>query len=240
VVLGDPAPTHQGGLALIAGSGVNLHSGKSISHQPSESPLRVLLEIACGSITDALIAGSGADRLELCSALELGGLTPSVGTALEVDEAVVVPFVVMIRPRAGDFVCSPDELAVMERDAALLLDAGAEGIVFGCLTKDRDVDLEACRRLIDVAGHAGTVFHRAFDEARSAFQALDDLIDLGVTRVLTSGGAKTALEGVGRIRALVERADERIAILPAGGIREHSVEAVVRQTGCEQVHLSRR
>lgn len=159
---------------------------------------------------------------------------------LEVADLVDAPFLAMIRPRAGDFVCSTAELAVMERDAALLLDAGAEGIVFGCLTKDREVDVEACRRLIEVAGHAETVFHRAFDEARSAFQALDDLIGLGVTRVLTSGGAKTALEGVGRIRALVERAEGRIDILPGGGIREHNVEAVVRQTGCHQVHLSRR
>ena len=202
--------------------------------------LSILLEIACGSISDAIIASTGADRLELCSALELGGLTPSVGTALEVDEAVMVPFVVMIRPRAGDFVWTADELAVMERDAGLLLDAGAQGIVFGCLTKDRDVDVAACRRLIDVAGHAETVFHRGFDEARASFQALDTLMDLGITRVLTSGGAPTALEGVGRIRALVERAAGRIEILPGGGIREHNVEAVVRQTGCVAVHLSRR
>ena len=200
----------------------------------------VILEIACGSITDALIAATGADRLELCSALEVGGLTPSLGTALEAHATLAVPFVAMVRPRAGDFVCSAAELKVMERDAALLLEAGASGIVFGCLTKDGDVDVSACRRLVAVAGEAETVFHRAFDETRAWSQALDALIDLGVSRVLTSGGAPTALEGVARIRALVERADGRIEILPGGGIREHTVEAVVVQTGCNQVHLGRR
>lgn len=198
------------------------------------------MEIACGSITDACIAATGADRLELCSALELGGLTPSIGTALEVAARVETPFVAMVRPRAGDFVCPPAELAVMERDAGLLLEAGASGIVFGCLTRSRDVDVAACRRLLAVAGDAETVFHRAFDEARAPFEALDTLIELGVTRLLTSGGAKTALEGVGRIRALIERAEGRMEILPGGGIREHNVAAVARQTGCKAVHLSRR
>jgi copper homeostasis protein len=203
-------------------------------------PAPLLLEIACGSITDACIAATGADRLELCSALELGGLTPSLGTVLEVSDTLTVPFVALVRPRAGNFVCSPVELAVMERDAALLLEAGATGIVFGCLTKSGDVDVAACRRLLEVAGRAETVFHRAFDEARAPFEALESLVDLGVTRILTSGGKKAALEGVGRLRALAERAAGRIEILPGGGIREHNVEAVVRQTGCDQVHLSRR
>ena len=219
------------------------HRPPSTSHEPPASgatPLNLLLEIACGSIADARVAATGADRLELCAALEVGGLTPSIGAALEVDAAVAVPFVAMLRPRAGDFVCSVAELAVMERDAALLLEAGASGIVFGCLTQDGQVDVLACRRLIEVAGAAETVFHRAFDEARAPFEALETLADLGLTRILTSGGARTALEGVARIRALVDRAAGRIEMLPGGGIREHIVAAVVRQTGCDQVHLSRR
>lgn len=209
---------------------------------------RITLEIACGSIQDAMIADrGGADRLELCSAMELGGLTPSLGLAFEVSERCTTPFVAMIRPRAGGFRFGGPDLAVMERDASLLLEAGASGIVFGCLTGDGDVDVKACRRLMRAAGRnesvfhpVEAVFHRAFDEARDQLGALDVLIDLGFTRVLTSGGAKTALEGVARIRQLVEKAAGRIEILPGGGIREHNVEAVVKQTGCEQVHLSRR
>ncbi len=201
----------------------------------------ILLEIACGGLDDVLAAvRAGADRLELCSALELGGLTPSLGAALEVRGVTSTPFVAMVRPRAGDFAYSPAELRVMERDANLLLEAGASGIAFGCLTAEGSVDAESCRRVVRCAGASETVFHRAFDEVGDQLHALDLLVDLGVTRVLTSGGAKTALEGARRLRALVERAGGRIEILPAGGIREHNVEAVVRQTGCEQVHLSRR
>ena len=212
----------------------------SRTRHPTPDTNHLLLEIACGSIEDAIIGATGADRLELCSALELGGLTPSLGTVLEVSRTLAVPFVAMIRPRAGDYVCSSSELKVMETDAALMLDAGASGIVFGCLTKDGDVDVPACRRLLAVAGETETVFHRAFDETRAWTRALDTLIELGFSRVLTGGGAPTALEGVGRIRSLMERSAGRIEILPGGGIREHNVEAVVRQTGCLAVHLSRR
>lgn len=209
---------------------------------------RIELEIACGSILDAVIADQGgADRVELCSALELDGLTPSLGTAFEVSERIGCPWIGMVRPRAGDFVYAKSELAVMDRDASLLMEAGASGIAFGCLTADGDVDARACRRLMRAAGRGETafhpvetVFHRAFDATRDPLRALEALVELGFTRMLTSGGARTALEGVARIRSLVERAAGRIEILPAGGIREHNVEAVVKQTGCEQVHLSRR
>jgi len=176
----------------------------------------------------------------LCSALALDGLTPSLGLAVVVGARVETPFVAMVRPRGGDFVYSGSEVSIMERDAGLLLEAGASGIVFGCLTRDRAVDDRQVDRLVSVAEGAETVFHRAFDRAAAPFEALETLVALGVTRILTSGGAPTALEGAKRIRALAERAAGRIEILPAGGIREENVEAVVRQTGCEQVHLSRR
>jgi copper homeostasis protein len=202
---------------------------------------RILLEIACGDLRDAIAAAEGgADRLELCSALELDGLTPSLGTALEVYRSAGVQFVAMVRPRAGDFVYGDDEVGVMLHDAQLLLDAGANGIVVGCLTRDHEIDARACARFAALAeGHA-VVFHRAFDRIKEPFGALEILVDLGFTRILTSGGTKTALEGVKRLRELVERADGRIQILPGGGIRENNVEAVVKQTGCSQVHLSRR
>jgi copper homeostasis protein len=202
---------------------------------------RIAVEICCENLADAVAAEAArADRLELAQALELGGLTPSPGLALVVGARVRVPFVAMVRPRGGDFLYADTELTVMERDAALLLEAGAAAIVFGCLTKDRRIDERACERVIAAAEGAETVFHRAFDSLKDPLGALAILIDLGVTRVLTSGGAKTALEGAERIRALIERADGRIEILPGGGIREENVEQIVRRTGCTQVHLSRR
>jgi copper homeostasis protein len=202
---------------------------------------RILVEICCENLADAVAAEAArADRLELAQALELGGLTPSPGLALIVGARVVIPFVAMVRPRGGDFVYQDAELGVMERDAGLLLEAGASGIVIGCLTKDGRIDERACERLIGVVGDAEVVFHRAFDALKDPMGALAILIDMGVTRVLTSGGAGTAIEGADRIRALIERADGRIGILPGGGIREENVEQLVRRTGCTQVHLSRR
>lgn len=202
---------------------------------------RIEVEICCENLADAVAAEAArADRLELAQALELGGLTPSPGLALVVGARVSIPYVAMVRPRGGDFVYGEAELNVMERDAGLLLEAGAAGIVFGCLTPDGRVDERASRRLIAAAGDADVVFHRAFDRLKDPFGSLAILIDLGVTRVLTSGGAGTALEGAARIRALIERAEGRIEVLPGGGIREENVERLVRQTGCTQVHLSRR
>lgn len=202
---------------------------------------RIVVEICCENLADAVAAEAArADRLELAQALELGGLTPSPGLVLVVGSHVGVPFVAMVRPRGGDFVYSGAEVDMMERDAGLLLEAGASGIVLGCLTRDDRIDERACERLIAVADRAEVVFHRAFDRLDDPLDALETLIDLGVSRVLTSGGAKTALEGAERIRALIERADGRIEILPGGGIREENVEQVVRRTGCTQVHLSRR
>jgi copper homeostasis protein len=201
----------------------------------------IILEIACGDLRDALAAESArADRIELCSALDLEGLTPSLGTAVEVFRRISVPFVGMVRPRAGDFVYSSGELSVMLRDAQLLMDAGASGIVVGCLTNSGTIDARACEQFVALAGESETVFHRAFDRVKDQMVALQTLMDLGFTRILTSGGAPTALSGARRIRQFVERAAGRIEILPAGGIRENNVEAVVLQTGCEQVHLSRR
>jgi copper homeostasis protein len=202
---------------------------------------RIAVEICCENLADAMAAlAARADRLELAQALELGGLTPSPGLALVVGARVRVPYVAMVRPRGGDFVYTDAEITVMERDAGLLLEAGATGVVFGCLTGEGRIDEPACERLIAASDGADIVFHRAFDGVKDQLGALAVLIDLGVTRVLTSGGARTALEGAERIRALIERADGRIEVLPGGGIREENVEQVVRRTGCTQVHLSRR
>ncbi len=202
---------------------------------------RIQLEIACASVADAVAAArGGADRLELCAALELGGLTPSVGLLAAVRRRVRLPVLAIVRPRPGDAVYTSTEWGVMEADVELLLAAGASGVVFGALDAHGAVDARRTRGMVLLAGGAQTVFHRAFDDARDPFAALEVLVACGVTRVLTSGGRATAREGADRIRALVERAAGRIEILPGGGIREDNVEDLVRRTGCAAVHLSRR
>jgi copper homeostasis protein len=202
-------------------------------------PEAVRLEICCGSLEDARAAEEGgADRVELCAALCVGGLTPSLGTILEVESRVRVPVMVMIRPRAAGFHYRESEVAVMERDLEAALQAGAEGVVFGALEADGSVDVAACRRLRGAAKDREVVFHRAFDVTPDPFRALEQLIDLGFTRVLTSGQRASALLGVTTLRRLVEQAGDRIQILPGGGIRAHNVQEIVSATGCRQVHLS--
>lgn len=200
---------------------------------------KLTLEISCCSAGDAQAAESaGADRVELCSAPFLGGLTPSAGTILECRARVHSPFVVMVRPRRGGFCFSDAEFAAMERDAGFALENGASGIVTGLLRADGHIDVRRCGQLKRIAGTKEAVFHRAFDVVPDPFRALDELIDLGFTRVLTSGQKPTALEGADLIRRLIERAAGRIEILPGGGIRPHNAREVIGRTGCTQVHLS--
>lgn len=199
----------------------------------------ILLEIVASTVEDCLAAASsGADRIELCAAIAGGGLTPSLGTLIEAKKQVRIPLVAMVRPRAGGFCYSNVDFAVMRRDAALLLGHGADGIVFGILHSDGSVDSKRCGKMLEIAGGRQTVFHRAFDVAPDPFRALEELIDLGFTRVLTSGQQKTALQGSNLIRRLIERAGNRIEALPGAGIRAHNVEQLVQATGCKQVHMT--
>lgn len=198
-----------------------------------------LLEICCGSIDDAIEAeAGGADRVELCSALFLGGLTPSLGTILETKSRLKIPVMVMIRPRAGGFCYSEAEMASMERDVEVTVANGADGLVFGILRPDGTIDAERCRRLLKLARDRQTVFHRAFDVAPDPLAALDEIVELGFTRVLTSGQHDSALDALPFIRHLMEYAGDRIEILPGGGIPPASIPDVISQTGCRQVHLT--
>jgi copper homeostasis protein len=204
---------------------------------------RILLETIVSSLDDARAAAAGgADRFELCAALAVGGLTPSLGTFAAIKQAVDVPVMFMLRPREGGMAYTEDECAVMERDLELALEHGADGFVFGFLTPESAVDAPRCRRLLRRIEGAGrpvqTVFHRAYDVVADPRAALEQLIDLGITRVLTSGRAPTAAEGLDELRRTVEQAAGRIQILPGGGIRLDTLERVVRETGVEQVHLS--
>jgi copper homeostasis protein len=200
---------------------------------------RILLEICCGSLEDALEAeGGGADRVELCSALFLGGLTPSLGTIMEAKARLKIPIVVMIRPRGGGFCYTKSEMAVMERDTVLAAEQGAEGMVFGILNADGGIDEERCTRMRKLIGDRQAVFHRAFDVTPDPFRSLDQLVSLGFTRVLTSGQEDTVPEGAHLIKRLIEYAGGRIEILPGGGIKPLSLRQVVESTGCKQVHLT--
>jgi len=200
---------------------------------------RILLEIIASTVNDCLAAESGgADRIELCAAIGTGGLTPSLGTLIEAKKRIRIPLMAMLRPRAGGFCYSEEEFVSMRRDAALLVEHGADGIVFGILHSDGSVDTARCGKLVEIANGRQTVFHRAFDAVPEPMPALDELIDLGFTRVLTAGQKKSAHDGRARLRELLERAAVRIEVLPGGGIRSHNVGQLVAATGCSQVHLT--
>ena len=199
----------------------------------------ILLEICCGGIDDAIQAErGGADRVELCSALFLGGLTPSFGTIQEARKRLKIPFMVMVRPRAGGFCYSEAEISSMERDAEGAIGQGADGIVFGILRADGTVDVARSKRMLRRIGERQAVFHRAFDVTPDPFRALEQLIDLGVRRVLTSGQKDSAPEGADLIARLVKRAKGRIEILPGGGIQRFQVKSFLAHTGCDQVHMT--
>ena len=200
---------------------------------------KILLEICCGSIDDAIQAEiGGADRVELCSALFLGGLTPSIGTIQETKRRLKIPVVAMVRPRGGGFCYSDTEFATMERDAEAAIDSGADGVVFGILKENGRIDQRRTKRMRRIIGERQAVFHRAFDVTPDAFQALEQLIELGITRVLTSGQKDSVPEGVPLIAKLVARAGKRLEILPGGGIRPWNMQDIVKRTRCRQVHMT--
>lgn len=199
---------------------------------------KILLEICCGSVDDIIEAEKGcADRVELNSAVFLGGLTPSLGTIIEAKRKTNIPIMVMIRPRPGGFCYTEEEFCCMEIDAKAAIEYGADGIVFGILNSDCEVDINRCKKLIKIAQGKDIVFHRAFDIVPDAFTAMEQLIDLGITRILTSGQKKTVYEGEQLIKRLIQRADNRIEILPGGGVRSYYINEFIQTTGCTQLHM---
>jgi copper homeostasis protein len=210
------------------------------SVSPVPRPQYVTLEVSVTSAEDAHIASvAGADRLELCSALELGGLTPSPATFLEVRAAVQTPVYVLLRPRPGGFVYTPREWATIRRDAEWFLGHGADGVVCGALTEGAQLNPDRCRELVKAAD-GKAVLHRAFDFLPDIPDGLRVAIDLGFERVLTSGGKASAPEGQDQIKLLVQRAGGRIGVMAGGGIKSANVARLVRATRCDQVHASLR
>ncbi len=198
-----------------------------------------VLEIAANSVASALAAqDGGAARVELCSALELGGLTPSHATIALARERLSIPLYVLIRPRAGDFLYDDLGYETMRRDIEICASIGCDGMVIGALDAEGNVDVPRCRELIAAAHGMGITFHRAFDCTRDPHSALEDIIALGCERVLTSGQRETALQGASLIRDLVEQARGRIIIMPGAGITSGNIAEVAAATGAREFHAS--
>jgi copper homeostasis protein len=208
-------------------------------NQPSRASSKIVVEVCTGSLAGALIAESaGADRIELNAALELDGLTPSAGLLELVSDAIRIPVITMARPRAGDFFYSESEWETLIADARWMLDHGADGIAFGCLDENRNVDLGRCHQIRELAGAHEVVFHKAFDEVADWREGLERLIDAGINRVMTSGQSPTAEVGLTTITEMVRLAAGRIEVLPAGSVNSKNVVKIVNQSGTNQVHGS--
>ena len=178
---------------------------------------KIMVEICVGDLESALAAEQGgADRVELCDNLSVGGTTPSAGTIAEACRRLTIPVHVLIRPRAGDFVPSRPSWPRCASTSSMARTLGAAGVVFGVLRPDATIDRDQTAALVELARPMSVTFHKAFDQTPDPEQALDTLIELGVDRVLTSGGRTTALEGMGVLKRLVEQARGRIAILAGG------------------------
>ncbi len=200
-----------------------------------------MLEICIDSVASAQAAAEGgADRVELCAGLPEGGTTPSSGMIRGVRSVFSGGLMVIIRPRGYDFLFSEAEMEVMVHDIGVARELGADGVVIGCLTSDGRVDAERCQRLMDAAGPLDITFHRAFDMTRDMGEALEDIIGLGIKRVLSSGGQPDVPSGVSQLAALVKQAAGRAAIMPGGGVTEKNLGELVRATGVSEIHLSAR
>lgn len=199
-----------------------------------------LVEIACFNEASARIAAeAGVGRIELCRDLSEGGCTPDALLLrdLKVDFPSMSIFA-MIRIRGGDFCYSDQDIKRMKEEMCALLEAGADGFVFGCLTAEGEVHKEHNKQLTQQAGGRPCTFHRAFDRIDNKMRALDDLIELGFKRILTSGGPGKALDHMIELTILRKRATGRIIILPGGGIRSEHARSLIQQTGVEEIHSS--
>ncbi|EAR90205.1 copper homeostasis protein CutC (macronuclear) [Tetrahymena thermophila SB210] len=199
----------------------------------------ILLESCTESYTQSLEAQNrGAHRIELCDNLAQGGTTPSYGTIKICKERLNIPQSVMIRPRGGDFTYSKDELDIMREDIKICKQLNVDGVVFGFLTKDqKQIDFELTKEFVELSAPLKVTFHMAFDEVDDQFQALEKLIELKVTRILTKGGKfKNALEGQEVLKKLIEQANGRIEVMPGKGINSQNYKQLAEFTKATQLH----
>ena len=202
---------------------------------------KILLEVCCGSADDVIEAHkAGADRVELNSDLFHGGLTPTLGELIVAKRETGMKIMTMVRPREGGFCYTEAEFAVAVEDAKLLLQHGADGLVFGFLHQNGTLDRERTNVLTSLALEAWkeAVFHRAIDVVPDWREVLDELAALGVTRVLTSGQEPDVSQATDTVREMIQYANGRIQILPGAGITARNMDRVIAETGCEQIHLA--
>lgn len=196
----------------------------------------------CANSAESCVAAQqgGAQRVELCAGMPEGGTTPSIGEIKVARRLIDIRLHVIIRPRGGDFLYTTSELDIMEEDIQAARQAGADGVVFGCLTPEGELDKPAMQRLMRAAKGLSVTFHRAFDYVKSPAKVLEELIDMGVDRVLTSGQMPTAIEGAALLAELVKQAGDRILIMPGCGVNEHNIAELARVTGASEFHFSAR
>lgn len=201
----------------------------------------MILEICADSVESAVAAErGGAQRVELCSDLLEGGITPSAGLISQVRRRVSLDLFVMIRPRGGDFAYSNEEFEVMREDIRQAQKLGADGVVLGILDEHARVDVRRTRELVELARPLPVTFHRAIDMTADADSALDDVMQTGVVRVLTSGGAPNVMQGLPRAAAMVQAARDRIAVMVGGGLSVQVLARVAENTGAAEFHASLR
>ena len=203
--------------------------------------MNYIIEIATSDfLTTRSAVEGGADRIELCANLAEGGTTPSYAHLKKCREAFDITLFPIIRPRGGDFLYTKDEFEIMKNDIKLCKELGCEGIVIGLLNMDGTIDMTRTSELIELAYPLEVTFHRAFDRCKDPFAALEELIEIGCQRILTSGQKPTVSEGVDLIAELNKKADDRIIILPGSGVRKDNIKMLAEKTGCIEFHSSLR
>lgn len=200
-----------------------------------------IIEIATSDfLTTRSAVEGGADRIELCANLAEGGTTPSYAHIKKCREIFDVLLYPIIRPRGGDFLYNKDEFEIMLKDVKLCRQLGCDGVVIGLLNLDGSIDVTRTAELIELAYPMGVTFHRAFDRCRDPFEALEQLIDIGCERILTSGQMPSVVDGVDLITGLNKKANERIIIMPGSGVRKENIKMLADKTGCTEFHSSLR
>lgn len=202
---------------------------------------KYIIEIATSDLptTKSAVEG-GADRIELCANLAEGGTTPSYGMIRTCREKFSVSLFPIIRPRGGDFLYTEEEFSIMLQDVQLCRETGCEGVVIGLLNNDGSIDLARTAKLVEMAYPMDVTFHRAFDRCRDPFEALEQLINIGCTRILTSGQKPSVVDGIDLVKQLNEKAGERIIIMPGSGVRADNIKMLAEKTGCLEFHSSLR
>lgn len=198
----------------------------------------VLIEVCVDSVASAMAAErGGAARVELCSDLLEGGVTPSLGLVQTVRDKIAIGLQVIIRPRGGDFCYSEEEVEIMQRDIEATKRLGADGVVLGVLDTDGQVSVQSVSHLVSMARPLNVTFHRAIDMSADLFRALEDICATGADRILTSGGEQTCLQGVDTIARLVKAAGSRVTIMAGGRIGLHDAATIVERTGVNEIHV---